>query len=166
MATNHERQPFESLVVPETRWLVVFKRVVLAVVAVHLIVGAVSSYRAWFQVHSVEIITSEKAMHEGSNVRTNVVTYGRTPVDVTLDLIQDGHVVTLDQQRVPPNQFGFYDPRTQSLSFASELKPEHIIGFHNGPAILRATAIGRHQWMRLPPPFVRDIPIVVSTTRR
>jgi len=162
MATNHERQPFESLVIPETQWLVVFKRVVLAVVAVHLIVGAVSSYRAWFQVHSVEITTSDKIIHEGSTVQTSVVTYGRTPVDVTLDLIQDGRVVTLDQQRVHPNQFGFYDPRTQSLSFACVLKPEHIVGFYNGPAILRATAIGRHQWMRLPPPFVRELPVLIN----
>jgi hypothetical protein len=70
--------------------------------------------------------------------------------------------VTLDQQRVPPNQFGFYDPRTQSLVFASVLKPEHIVGFHDGPAILRATAVGRHQWMRLPPPLVREMSIVIQ----
>ena len=61
MSTSPERQPFENLVIPETQWLVVFKRVVLAVVAVHLVVGAVSSYRAWFQVHSVEITTNVKA---------------------------------------------------------------------------------------------------------
>jgi hypothetical protein len=166
MSTSHERQPFENLVIPETHWLVVFKRVVLAIVAVHLVVGAVSSYRAWFQVHGVEIITSDKIIHEGSTVQTSVITYGRTPVDVTLDLIQDGYVVTLDQQRVPPNQFGFYDPRTQSLSFACVLKPEHSVGFHDGPAILRATAIGRHQWMRLPPPFIRELPIMISSSRQ
>lgn len=90
------------------------------------------------------------------------MSYGRSFTDVDLELIQGGSVVTLDRQRVPANEFGFYDPRTQSLSFSTALKPEQLHNFHNGPAILRAIAVGREQWTRLPPPVVRELAVVIQ----
>ena len=109
--SKSEHQLFAELASPETRGLVFLKRAFLAVIVFHLLIGLVSSYRAWFQIHSVNLKASENVIHEGSIMQTSVVSYGRTSVDVTMELIQGGSVVALDQQRVRPNEFGFYDPR-------------------------------------------------------
>lgn len=146
----------------QPRWMTILKRIFLVVVALHLLLGLVSSYRAWFQIHSVTLNASDKVIREGSIIQTKVVSYGRSFTDVDLELIQGGSVVTLDRQRVPANEFGFYDPRTQSLSFSTALKPEQLHNFHNGPAILRAIAVGREQWTRLPPPVVRELAVVIQ----
>lgn len=160
--SKSEHQLFAELGIPERRGLVILKRAIWIVVVFHLLVGLVSSYRAWFQVHSVELKASVSVVHEESSVQTSVISYGRTPVDVSLELIQGGRVVALDQQRVRPNEFGFYDPRIQSLLFTVTLRPEQLSNFQDGPAVVRATAVGRHQWTRLPPPFVRELPVVIQ----
>lgn len=160
--SKSEHQLFAEVGIPERRALLILKRAIVVVVVFHLLVGVVSSYRAWFQVHSVELKASESVVHEGSSVQASVVSYGRTPVDVSLELIQGGRVVALGQQRVRPNEFGFYDPRIQSLSFTVTLRPEQLSSFQNGPAVVRATAVGRPQWTRLPPPFVCELPIVIQ----
>jgi hypothetical protein len=36
------------------------------------------------------------------------------------------------------------------------LAPEQLARFLSGPATVRATATGRRQWLRLPPPTVRE----------
>ncbi|HKR60861.1 MAG TPA: hypothetical protein VJS64_14160 [Pyrinomonadaceae bacterium] len=147
---------FSELVNTESRWLVLLKRALLAVVAVHLIIGMISSYRAYFQVHSLDVHTSN-VLQVGSVIQSDVVTYGRTAVDVRLELVQDEHAVTLQEQHLAGNEFGFYDPRTQSASFSVVLDPQLIERFEPRPAVVRATAVGRHQWMRLPPPVIREI---------
>ena len=162
---DSEEQIFNRRVASAPRWMLLFKRTVILVVALHLLIGIVSSYRAYFQVHSLNITTGN-VLQQGSLIETKVVTYGRTTVDVRLDLIQKGRVVTLQEHRVAGNEFGFYDPRTQSASFSVIMTPESLDRLEAGPAVLRATAIGRHQWMRLPPPLVREIPVVLVTVPR
>lgn len=93
--SNSEHELFTELEIPERRGLVILRRAIFVVVVFHLLVGLVSSYRAWFQVHSVEIKASENVVHEGSSLQTSVVSYGRTPVGVSLELIQGGRVVSL-----------------------------------------------------------------------
>jgi hypothetical protein len=127
----------------------------------HLLIGLISSYRAYFQVHSVKITTGN-VLQEGSLIRTDVVTYGRTPVDVRLELIQNGRVVNFHEHHVLANEFGFYDPRTQSDSFTAVITPELLGRLESGGAVLRATAVGRHQWMRLPPPVVREVNVNIK----
>ena len=159
---DSEEQIFSRQVATAPRWMVLFKRTVIFVVALHLLIGIVSSCRAYFQVHSLNITAAADVLQQGSLIETKVITYGRTTVDVRLELIQQGRVVSLHEQRVPGNEFGFYDPRTQSASFSVIITPQSLNRLEAGPAVLRATALGRHQWMRLPPPLVREIPVSIA----
>ena len=152
---------FSSRAAADPRWMILFKRLVIFVVALHLLIGLISSYRAYFQVHSVDISTNE-LLQDGSLIKTRVVSYGRTPVDVKLEIIQNGIVVKLHEQRVAANEFGFYDPRTQTGSFTVLITAHTLNQLESGAAVLRATAVGRHQWMRLPPPFVREVNVNIE----
>lgn len=40
--------------------------------------------------------------------------------------------------------------------------PEMLARFATGPATLRAAATGRAQWLRTPPPKMREIPVVIE----
>lgn len=153
---------FSPRVIAEPRWLTLLKRFLLLIVAFHLLVGLLSSYRAYYQIHSLDIVTNP-VLQPGSVVQTKVVTYGRSFADVKLELIQDGLVVTLHEQRVAANEFGFYDPRTQKAEFSVSMTSQTLERFAPGPALLRATAVGRHQWMRLPPPVVRQMPVEIRS---
>jgi hypothetical protein len=153
---------FSPKVIAEPRWLTLFKRLLLLIVAFHLLVGVVSSYRAYYQIHSLDIF-SNQILEPGSMVQTKVVTYGRSFADVKLELIQGSLAVTLHDQRVAANEFGFYDPRMQQAEFSVSITPQTLERFAPGPALLRATAVGRHQWMRLPPPVVREMTVEIRS---
>ena len=158
---SSEEQIFSNQVPAVPRWMTFFRRTVIFVVALHLLIGLISSYRAYFQVHSLKITTGN-ILQEGSLIQTDVVTYGRTPVDVRLELIQNGRVVNFHEHHVVANEFGFYDPRTQSDSFTAVITPDLLARLESCGAVLRATAVGRHQWMRLPPPVVREVNVNVK----
>src|SRR5687767_1438175 len=158
---SSEEQILSSRTAQGPSWMIFFKRTVIVVVALHLLIGLISSYRAYFQVHSVNINSSE-LLQEGLLIQTKVVSYGRTPVDLRLEIIQNGNVVGLQEHRVAANEFGFYDPRTQTDSFSVLITPQVLDRLESGAAVLRATAVGRHQWMRLPPPFVHEVNVNIK----
>jgi hypothetical protein len=70
--------------------------------------------------------------------------------------VQGSHAETLAVQFVRGNEWGSIDPRARRASQAVVLAPEVLSRFRAGAAVLRATATGRPQWMRLPPPTVRE----------
>ena len=153
---------FETRTIPEARGIVLLKRVFMIGVSVYLVIGMISAYRAFYQVHSVEIESAD-VLQSGSAITTNVVSYARGPVDVRIELVQDGHSATIAALRVRGNEWALLDPRTQHGSQSIVLTDEVLKQFANGKAIVRATAIGRPQWGRLPPPLVRER--VVSVQR-
>lgn len=158
-----EERIFKVELVPRSRWMALIKRVLLAIACAHLLIGLISTYRAYFQIHSLDITTAQ-VLQSGSNINTKVVSYGRTFGDVRLELVQNGKVLKLHDQHVRANEFGFYDPRTQTASFSVLITPQMLEGFAAGPAVVRATAVGREQWMRLPPPVVREVPVMIRTS--
>ena len=83
----------------------------------------------------------------------------RTLADVEVYLIQDSHSERLLKLHVPGNELGFFDPRTQHASDKVRLTAETLSKFQPGAARLRAVAVGREQWTRLPPPTVREIEV-------
>ena len=159
---NSEEQIFRVRLETDPRWLTLLKRILLLIVAVHLVIGLISTYRAYFQIHSLEL-KSGNNLQSGSTINAKVVTYGRSFADVRLEIIQNGKVVNLHEEHVPANEFGFYDPRTQTASFSVVITPQMLEQLHQGSAVLRATAVGRHQWMRLPPPVVREVEVTIPT---
>jgi hypothetical protein len=150
---------FSELVITESRWLQLLKRCLLVLVIAHLIIGAISTYRAYFQIHRLNL--RSETLREGLMIQGSIVTYGRTPVDVRIEIVQAERTVTVYEHHLAGNEFGFYDPRTKSASFSVLLDQQLIRKFESGPAVVRATAIGRHQWMRLPPPVVREIAVAI-----
>jgi len=153
---------FESLTIPEARPIVWLKRVFVFVIVVFLAIGMVSSHRAYVQVRSLDL----KAPHSlaaGSIVETAVVSSGRTPVDVDVDLIQGTHSERLFSLHVPDNELAFFDPRAQRASHGVILSAEVFSKFQPGMARLRSVATGREQWTRLPPPTVRELEVELTS---
>ena len=153
---------FESGFRENSRSAAVAKSAILVLLAVFLIIAMVSGYRAYFQVRSLDLRTSEPILRSGSTIRTTVVSYGRTFVAVRLELIQGTHSEVLAVQHVPKNEWALFDPRTQRATQTVVLTPELLARFQAGPAQLRATARGRPQWMRVPPPILRELAVEIQ----
>jgi hypothetical protein len=136
------------------------------VVLVHAALASVSAYRAWVQVRSLDLRVSGPMLHVGSAVDAHVVSWARTFVSVRLELVQDGRAETLAETRVRPNREGVYDPRWRRASLHGQLAADQLDRFHAGPAIVRATALGGPQWLRTPPPTVREISVEIGPEPR
>lgn len=80
----------------EASWFTFVKRALLIIAAAHLLIGLVSAYRVYFQIHSLKIVASD-SVKAGSVIHTEVVTYGRTFATMQLELVQDGSAVSLGQ---------------------------------------------------------------------
>lgn len=147
---------FDSLSLPDARPVAVMKRVLAIPLALFVVTAAISGHRAYYQVRSLEVELTEAVLREGSVIGVEVTGSGRTTIDVRLELIQGAHSETLAVQRVRGNDWPVFDPRPTSGSQSVALTPELLSRFADGPASLRATATGRPQWTRLPPPTVRE----------
>jgi hypothetical protein len=134
-----------------TRSLAIGKRVLLAILALHLTLGLISAHRAWFQVRELSLQLA------GSHVQTSVVTSGRTYVDVEVRLIQGKHSEVIGVMEVPRNGEPVYDFRKQRKTMTIALSAEVLRRFAPRPFVVRATAFGYSQWLRVPPPVVREI---------
>ena len=136
-------------------WRVAVRRTSLTLAGGLVLLALASSYRAWFQVYSLDLLVSDAALRAGDSVRVNIVTSGRTYVSVRLELEQPGGAMLLASQVVPKNRDGAMDPRyrrsTMTFTFGRDLTQKI-----DGDGLLRATAVGRPQWMRTPPPTVKE----------
>jgi hypothetical protein len=139
--------------------IVFVRRVLIVFVAVHIPLALWSGYRAIIQVQRLELQSPGRTLGDGSTVRVDVVSSGRTPVDVSLEMIQGAHSETLGVHYVANGRNPAYDPRFRRGQLVVALTPERIARFQPGPALLRATARGRPQWLRTPPPQVREVPV-------
>lgn len=152
---------FDELTVHDARPILWLKRLFVFVIVALLVIGAVSSHRAYFQVRSLEL-NAPHTLAAGSVVNTSVVGSGRTQVDVEVDLIQGTHSERLQHLHLTGNNLAFFDPRTQHGSDSVTLTSEILSRFQPGPAHLRAVATGREQWTRLPPPTVREVEVEIK----
>ena len=153
---------FESLPRREARPITLLRRVALVVLALCFVTALASGYRAYYQVLGLELRLAEPIVHGGSAVQVEVVGSGRTHIDVRVELIQGTHSEILFVHRLPGNEWASFDPRPQRASHSVSVTPEQLAGFVNGDAKLRATATGRPQWMRLPPPTVREVEVEIQ----
>lgn len=152
---------FDSPQSSESRPLIFLRRTTLVFLALCFVTALASGHRAYFQVRSLELHVAEPVLRAGSVVETEVVCSGRTTVDVRVEMIQDSHAETLAVQRVNGNKWAAIDPRTQRAAQSVALTPEFLSRFRSGVALVRATATGRPQWLRLPPPTVRESSVVI-----
>ena len=152
---------FDELTIHDARPILWLKRLFVFVIVALLVIGAVSSHRAYFQVRSLEL-NAPQLLAAGSVVNASVVGSGRTQVDVDVELIQGTHSERLMHLHLTGNNLAFFDPRPQHRSDNVVLSSETLSRFQPGPARLRAVATGREQWTRLPPPTVREVEVVLQ----
>lgn len=145
-----------------TRLFRVFQRVVIIVVLLYVAVGVWSLYRAWFQVRTLDLRVISETIRPGIPAVVEVVTSGVAAADVRLELVQGTHSEMLATLRVVPTRNPFFNPRTRQGTMMPAFTPDFLAHFQPGPAIVRATAVGRRMWLRTPDPTVKEIPVVIA----
>jgi hypothetical protein len=161
-APPRPKELFESSWSEESRALVILKKAILGFVAILSVFAVMSGYRAYFQVRSLELRPAERVLRSGTIIEVKAESYARTPVDVRLELIQGAKTKILGEVRIPRNYDPALDPRVKMASLTVALTPELLSGFEPGPAQLRATAEGRMQFGRTPPPLVREVSVEIK----
>ncbi len=136
----------------------------------YVVPGLFSSYRAWIQIRSLELVVPRTEIGSGDTVRVRTVSWARTYVYVDLFLVQGNRVDTLATHEIPRNVNASQDPRWRRDSIIVVLTPAVLSRYDSGAAIIRAVAAGGPQWLRTPPPLVRKkavqlIPSRTHTTR-
>ena len=146
---------FEGVTSKDTRVIALVKRVFLIVISVYVVIGLVALYRALVQVHSLEINAAE-TLRDDATVTATVQSYGRTPVDLRIELVQQTHSETLVVKQVEKNEWALLDPRMKEATQTVVLTDNVLDRFADGKALLRATVTGRLQLGHLPAPVVRE----------
>lgn len=146
---------FEGVTIKDTRGVALVKRVCLIVISVYLVIGVIALYRALDQVHSLEINSADTLLAD-SAISATVLSYGRTPVDLRIELVQPPHSETLAVKQVEKNEWALLDPRIKEATQTVVLTGNLLDRFADGKAVLRATVTGRLQLGHLPAPVVRE----------
>lgn len=152
---------FDTLSIPDARPVALMKRLLPIPLGLFIVSAAFSGHRAYYQVRSLELRLADNVLRDGSSVEFAVSGSGRTTVDVRLELVQGSHAETLATKRVRGNDWPVFDPRPTRGAQRVALTPDILSRFENGAATLRATATGRPQWTRLPPPTVRETAVEI-----
>ncbi len=145
-----------------SRLMRVVRRVLIIGALLQLSIALWSGYRAIVQIVTLELNIVSTNLRSGTPAFVHVVTSGRTSATVRLELIQGTHSELLANLRVAGSRDGFYDPRTRQGTMTPSFTGEFLAHFQPGPALVRATATGSMQWLRVPPPTIREIPVVIS----
>jgi len=137
------------------RWIIV------PLVVVHVVLATFSGYRAIWQIRRLDLRVSDPMLRAGTSVGFDVASWGRVEAGAVLELIQGQVAETLAVRSLPRNGNASYDPRPQRASAAVVLTPAHLAQFQSGAALVRATATGGMQWLRTPPPTIRERRVVI-----
>jgi len=145
-------------------WIVftILRRVIIVIAIIHFSLAAISGYRAVVQVYRASITTDSDTLRAGSLISADVVTAGRTFVEMTIALEQSGKSVVLEKATIPGNKSFFYDFRSKRAHFDIDVTRELLSRFKPGPATLSVIAEGRAQWLRVPPPKTDRILVILE----
>jgi len=135
--------------------------VVAPLVAIHIVLASISGYRAIVQIYRADIVAPSTQLHAGSQVGFTYTSSARVWSDAELELIQGSVTRSLARDSLPPNVNPSYDPRPRHSSKVVALTASDLRGFTPGSARLRLTAYGNMQWLRTPPPVVRELPVSI-----
>jgi hypothetical protein len=130
--------------------------IILPLLAVHLVLVTFSGYRAIWQIHRLDLRASNAVLQPGETVGFDFASWGRVEAYAQLELIQGAVAETLAVKALPRNVNASYDPRPQRAAASIVLTPSMLARFTSGSATLRATGFGSMQWLRTPPPTIRE----------
>jgi hypothetical protein len=155
------RERDNQTVLPKREFSVarLFARLTIAFVVV---LGGWTAHRTWFQVRDLHVQAPPGAIRAGWRPLINVVTSGRKEVRVLVLLNQGERTDTIGVHRISGHRNGFWDPRFISQTFSPRVSRTQAGHFTEGPAMLRVEAHGYAQWLRTPPPVVREIPVRIA----
>jgi hypothetical protein len=139
----------------------VLRRIVVPLLVVHFTLAAISGYRAIVQVYRVDIDAQSLELQAESPTTVRATTSGRTTVDVGLELVQGNRARTLTVLHIPGHRDGAMDFRPIRASRTVTVPDSVLRRFEAGPALLRATAHGRSQWLRVPPPVIKELSVTL-----
>ena len=158
------RFTFQREVSRGERWL---RRIVIAFILVTYVIPSLfSAYRAWVQVRSLDLTVARNDLRVGDTIRVNAVSWARTWVYVDLFLIQGKRTDTLATHEIAKNRNASIDPRWRRDSMTVVITPALLAGFEPGPATIRAKAEGGPQWLRVPPPLIREASVQLLAIQR
>ena len=146
---------FEGVALKDTRGIAIVKRVCVVVISVYFVIGMVALYRALVQVHRVELNFAQ-TLRDNSPITATVLSYGRVPLDLRLELVQQAHTETLATKQLAKNDWALLDLRIRRFTETVVLPGDVLDRFDDGKAIVRATVTGRLQLGHLPAPVVYE----------
>lgn len=129
----------------------------IVVLSAWLPLAAWSGYRAIVQIFRLDLQASSAQLRPGTVVSAHVMTSGRAHADLVIELVQRDVRDTVARLFVPGGRDGALDPRPRHGDLQVVLAAEQLDRLSPGAAIIRATAVGRSQWFRTPPPTVREV---------
>jgi len=160
MATSSERlATFHQ----STRSLRALRWIVGPFVALHIILATISGYRAIVQIYRVDLTVADRVLRAGTPISFSYVSSARVPTDAEVELIQGSTKRSLATAELPANVNKSYDPRSKKAAKSFVLSSDALAGFSPGPAVVRATAYCNMQWLRTPPPVVKEIPVTIAS---
>ena len=133
-----------------------------AFLAVHAVLFPLSGFRAWVQVYSLDLWSSSKDAAPGTRIVAKVATSGRIGIAVNLTARQGSNSLLLGSKTIPSNRQAIYDPRSRRDSLVVILDDRLLRELGPGSISIVATATGRPQFTRLPPPVVKHLTMDIS----
>jgi hypothetical protein len=146
-----------------TRSLRVLRWIVGPLVAVHVVLATISGYRAIVQIYRVDLSVSNRLLRPGASISFSYVSSARVPTDAELVLLQGSVSRKLATAELPANDNPSYDPRSRTAAKTVAVSDDALAGFAAGPAVVRVTAYGNRQWLRTPPPVVKEIAVTIAS---
>ena len=140
----------------------VLRRLLVPFLVMWAMLALWSGFRAIVQVFRLEVVAPATPVGEGSAVGARVVASGRATVTVRLELVQGATTATLGEFLVHTSRDPALDPVPKRGMDLVRVTREVLDRFTAGPAVVRVTATGRAQWMRLPPPTVRETRVTLA----
>jgi hypothetical protein len=138
------------------------KRASAIFVIAFVALGLFSGFRALVQVLGLELKVSDAILRPDTELSVEALTSGRVAVSVSLLFTQDGAATELDDILVIEDSDPSFDPRFKRGRVTLRIPPELLADFHPGPLVIRAIARGGPQWLRTPPPTVREVTVTVG----
>ena len=124
-----------------------------------------SGYRAWVQVKRVALFVQDRELRPGAVVDVEGESWARNPVTIRLVLVQGARAETLLVHDIPANHTASLDPRIRSARLLVPIEREVLSRFQPGDAVLRVIGLGRSQWLRVPPPKIRELAVRIPPVR-
>ena len=128
---------------------------IIGFVSIWLVIALISGHRAIWQVQKLQLEVPDETLRPGSPIAVRTQSSGRVNVRVILELVQGTQVETLATQRIESNHPTFI-PRWRRGKITHAIASTTLERFVPGSAVVRATAHGASQWLRTPPPEVRE----------